>query len=484
MKARFLTTILAVCASLSVCVSCADDDSFSTSSSNRLSFSADTISLDTVFSRVPTATYTFWVYNKSGDGLRCSNVKLNSGNQIGFRVNVDGTYLSQAMGYQTNGIEIRKNDSIRVFVELTSALTNSEDPQLVSDDLVFTLESGVQQKVNLRAMSWDATMLRSLVVSRDTTISGSKPIVVYGGITVNEGATLTISPGTTLYFHSDAGLDVHGTLKSVGTAEANVVLRGDRLDRMFAYLPYDNVSGQWNGVRFHATSFDNVIDYTDIHSTNDGIVCDSSDVARQTLTLSNSVVHNCQGYGVQTENVAFSIENCQLSNTLNDCLSVSGGIGTVNNCTLAQFYPFDAERGAALSFRNGYANKPMPLQLDVRNSIITGYADDVLSGVKVDTVTAFEYSFDHCIIRTPVDSTDERLTNVVFEDVEDTTMYGEKHFMKVDIGLQSYDFRLSGKSAAIGKANPETATPADRLGLRRDEEPDAGCYECVEQTEN
>ena len=33
--------------------SCADDDSFTLSTANRLTFSQDTIALDTVFSRVP-----------------------------------------------------------------------------------------------------------------------------------------------------------------------------------------------------------------------------------------------------------------------------------------------------------------------------------------------------------------------------------------------------------------------------------------------
>lgn len=80
---------------------CSDDDSFSASPDHRLAFSADTVSLDTTFSRVPTTTRTFWVYNRSGDGLRCTSVRLRKGNQTGFRVNVDGMYLGQASGYQS-----------------------------------------------------------------------------------------------------------------------------------------------------------------------------------------------------------------------------------------------------------------------------------------------------------------------------------------------------------------------------------------------
>ena len=47
-------------------VSCADDESFSSSRTDLLSFSTDTVSLDTTFSNVPTPTRSFWVYNCMG----------------------------------------------------------------------------------------------------------------------------------------------------------------------------------------------------------------------------------------------------------------------------------------------------------------------------------------------------------------------------------------------------------------------------------
>ena len=41
--------------------SCADDESFSTSRGDVLSFSVDTLKMDTTFSNVPTPTRSFWV---------------------------------------------------------------------------------------------------------------------------------------------------------------------------------------------------------------------------------------------------------------------------------------------------------------------------------------------------------------------------------------------------------------------------------------
>ena len=100
-KSLILSAVLAA----AMLAACTDDDTFTTSPSNLLTFSTDTIRMDTVFSTVPTSTRTFWVYNRSGDGIRCTNVRLVNGNQTGFRVNVDGEYLSPTAGYQVHDVE-------------------------------------------------------------------------------------------------------------------------------------------------------------------------------------------------------------------------------------------------------------------------------------------------------------------------------------------------------------------------------------------
>ena len=190
----------------------------------------------------------------SGDGIRITNVRLQNGNQTGFRVNVNGTYLGELSGYKVNDLELREGDSLRIFVELTSANNLDTKPQPVSDNLIFTLESGVRQQINLKALSWDAFLLRNLTINNDTTISNpdGKPVVVYGNITVKEGKTLTIAPGTTIYFHDKAGIDVSGTLKAIGEQDNEITLRCDRLDRMVSNLTYDNNPGQWGGITLRA----------------------------------------------------------------------------------------------------------------------------------------------------------------------------------------------------------------------------------------
>lgn len=374
-----------------------------------------------------------------------------------------------------------------MFVELTPPTNGKDGPQLIEDNLVFTLESGVEQRINLNAYTWDAQLMKNVVISSDSTIGGgTKPIVIYGGLRVDSLATLHITAGTTLYFHSDAGINVYGRLVSEGAADNNIILRGDRTDKMFDYLPYDMVSGQWKGIVFHSSSYDNVINYTDIHSTFDGIVCDSSDVSKMKLQLFNSTVHNCQGYGLKTVSCKVDVRNCQITNTLQDCVAILGGNVNLTHCTIAQFYPFDSNRGVALRYANHSDDVKLPLErMDCVNTIVTGYGEDMVMGdnctVEGDT-TMFNYRFINSILRTAKVEDDENIMGVIWEDVKDTaTVLGEKNFRMVDIDMQRYDFHLDSLSYAINKADIKQSLPLDRDGNTRDELPDIGCYEFIKE---
>lgn len=473
MKRLFYTFIAAL---LLIAGSCSDE-SFSTSRNDKLLFTVDTLKMDTVFSGVPSSTYSFKVYNRNDNSLRINQIRLARGNQSGFRVNVDGVYLDNMNGSQAQDFDIRKGDSLLVLVELTSHATNQLSPQAVEDKLLFTLESGVEQSVNLMAFSWDAVSLRDLVVSNDTVVSSTKPIIVYGGIKVDSGAVLTIKSPATLYFHASAGIDVFGRLIVEGQQGDEVVMRGDRLDRMFDYLPYDRVSGQWRGIHFHSSSTANRIDYADIHSAEDGLVCDSADIDPSVLRLelAHTTVHNCKGYGLKADNSRVSLVNCQLTNTLGDCLAVTGGHTVITYCTLAQFYPFSADRGVALRFGN-FENAVQRGTLMCQNSVVTGYSDDVVMGDSL----AFDYKFVNSVLRTPAVSDTillkSRFENVVFESSKDS-INGDQHFVAVDLDLQYYDFHTDSLSTLRLRAIPLEAVRDDREGRQRGEQPTIGCFE-------
>ena len=425
---------------------CSDDDSFTTSRSAMLTFSVDTLKLDTVFSTVGSSTYTFWVFNHASDGLRLSSVRLQQGNQTGFRVNVDGTYLDNSLGSVVTDLEIRKGDSIRVFVELTAAENGQLTPQKISDDLVFQLESGVIQRVNLCGYTWDALPLRQLKVRRDTMIASDKPIVVYGGIRVDSAATLTLQ-NSSLFFHADAGIDVYGKLLT-----NHVVMRGDRLDYMFDYLPYDRISGQWKGIHFFSSSTGNVIFDTEIRNAMTGILCDSARFSKDEyrLYMEQCVVHNCKGAGIQAFQSTLGLLGCQITNTLDDCLAVYGGLAILESCTVAQFYPFSANCGVALRFGNHKDGKSYPLEgLVCKKSIVTGYDADVVMGEAVDTTAAFAYYFEKSLLRTPVVNDSILFKDVIWESPKDS-IQGKQHFVLIDEKNYRYDFHLDSLSTAKG----------------------------------
>ena len=415
-------------AALTLLTACSDNDSFTTDRSHRLTFTTDTVRMDTLFATVPSATYTFWVHNQSGDGLRLRSVHLERSGQSGFRVNVDGSYLNPVV----NNLEIRKGDSLRVFVEVTAFENQSPDPQLVEDNLLFTLESGVEQRVNLRTYSWNAELWQTVDVTADQTIESATPIVVYGGINVAKDAALTIK-NTTIYFHDGAGITVDGAL----TVE-NSLLRGDRLDHMFDYLPYDRVSGQWKGITVNPHAVGCLLLDSELRNAMDGIVADTT-----TVVLSGSTVHNCKGSGLWAHDCVVDIQYSTLSNTLKDCLTLLGCQATLDHVTLAQFYPLSANRGFALRFEPS----EQVFSLTCTNTLVTGYAEDVVEG-EVDENS--KYSFANCLLRTVVPEDTQFFKDVIWEKKDDD-IQGKKHFVLVDEDNMIYDFRLKEESPAYEK---------------------------------
>ena len=245
---------------------CSDEETYTSSPASPLQFSEDTLKFDTVFTAIGSSTQWLKVFNPNTDGVRLATISLASGGRSGFYINVDGQ-----SGNVFNNVEIAHKDSIFIFVEVNVDPTDDDSPVLIEDSIVFTHQSGARQYVQLRAYGQDVIILRQVCFDRDTTLAATRPFLIYDSLVVARGSTLTLSEGTNLYFHSKASLNVHGTLLSQGSLERPVMMRGDRLDRMFDYLPYDRLDSQWGGVWFAKESTGNVLDYTDIHSGSYGI---------------------------------------------------------------------------------------------------------------------------------------------------------------------------------------------------------------------
>ena len=108
-----------------------------------------------------------------------------------------------------------------------------------------------------------------------------------------------------------------------------------------------------------------------------------------------------------------------------------GRRGDFDTLYLRTVLSFDSNRGAALSFGNHIGDKDYPLQtFHMVNSLVTGYADDVLMANNKEGVTA-NYHFYNCILRTPKPKETALLSNftdVIWENNKDYPDGGSKQF--------------------------------------------------------
>lgn len=481
MMKKYLSAILVVSGlAVSSMFTACMDEKFSSSPSDRLSFSADTVSFDTLFSTIGSATHLLKVYNRNEKSLMFS-VRLADKANSGFRINVDGQNDVGVTSF--DGLSIRGNDSLYIFIEVTSKMLNSGEVSFIKDSLIFE-SNGVTQDVKLIAYGMDALMLHGAVITKDTVFNDYRPIIVYDSLVVAEGATLTCDKGTSLYFHDKAGCLVRGRLVTKGELGNEVVFRGDRMDRLFPYLPYDRIPGQWGGVKFYGSSYDNELNYTDIHGGMYGLQCDSSDMSRQKISVLNSRISNTSGNNVELVNCKADFANSEISNAGGSCVDMTGGDVRFVHCTLANYFSYSIKSGVAFSLRNvrNEINYPV-VEAAFYNSIIAGSGrDEISGGMSEDESVPYNYRFHYSLINSVAPESG---------DVTDCIWEKDDHFLTIDGDKFMYDFRLDSLSKAIGIGYPEYANqyPYDRNGLPRstaaggDGYPDAGCYERVSLAE-
>lgn len=461
---------------LCVFSSCLGDEDFSTSPSDVLHFSVDTLDFDTLISGELAHTRTIQVYNPNRSAVCISSVSLLHGAKSVFRVNIDGTSLEQG---SATDFEVRSGDSLRIFVNAFPPLSDADSPVAHTDKLLLQLASGVVQELPLEVHGLDVIKLESHEIVSDDTLYARRPYQILDSLVVREGAVLTIQPGARLFFHKGASLVVYGSLCVNGEVEANVVFRGDRLGNMFTNQSYDCIPGQWGGIHIKHQSFGNHINFADIHSGDYGLLCDSSSTDVEKLCLENSIIHNMSGNVLTLHHVKCRVGNSQLTNAGGDCVSVLGGDVQMVHATIGQFYAFTTGRGVALKFSNVNGDLKYPLErLVIQNSIITGYSNDEIMGNRGDEQLAFNYTFQNCLLNTPKYEAPE-VVNCLWDTSDNAVSKADNFFPAFDLDRLTYSFYLDSASVAIGAADPlitQRTYPFDREGLPQPTAPHLGCY--------
>ena len=141
--------------------SCRQDFEF-TPSTGQLSFSKDTVYLDTVFSNIGSSTYTLKVYNNSDNDILIPSLKLSKGQTSNYRMNVDGMLGNgPLLGKEFENVELLAKDSMFVFIETTidiQPLVATETQFLYTDAIEFGTGPNTQ-KVELVTLVKDAVFI-------------------------------------------------------------------------------------------------------------------------------------------------------------------------------------------------------------------------------------------------------------------------------------------------------------------------------------
>jgi hypothetical protein len=443
---------------------CSNDDDFSPDGNMSLVFSSDTISFDTVFTTIGSATRRFQIYNKNSKSLVIGSIELMNPVKSGFRMNIDGE-----KGTKLSNVEILKKDSLFGFIEVTVNHTDNENPLLIRDSIRFETNGSIQY-LQLEAVGQDVYIWKGKRIIQDSVITGKKPLLVYDSIVIDKGVTATMTEGAKIFFRNSASIRIHGTLIARGTIEKPVVFRGDRFDKIEADIPYNNVPGQWDGVYFYPESYNNQLENINIRNATKCITFYASDIRCKKATLLNVVVQNTTEYGVSATNSNIDGGNCLFVNSKGTTLFLNGGKYSFLHCTIANYFRWSARTAESLVISN---SKETPLaQCNFMNSIVYGSLNkEFLMNRNADAV--HNHRFINCLIK-GMEISDSYFKNIIWnKDPLFTDLNTE--------GTYSYNFKLQESSPAIDKADKTYSKnlPLDLRGKSRQDSPDIGCYERV-----
>lgn len=455
-----------------------EDDKYINSPDVKLRFSVDTVLFDTVFTTIGSTTQHLKIYNPYSQKVLVSEVKLAKGDASNFRLNINGVSANEV-----KDLEIAPFDSLYIFVEVTVDPNGQNLPLIVKDSIEFVTNNN-HQNVDLVAWGQDFNLIKKQVL-KNTIWTKEKPYLVYNYAYVDSNATLTIEPGTRIYFHKDAGLYVKGTVKAKGTIEDPIRLYGDRLESVYA-----NVPDQWNGVLLYSGSKNNEFVNVEIKNANIGLqVGNIENEGYSTATLSNVKIQNMAYAGIFAMKSDIHADNCLITNCGFYAVALLvGGNYEFDQTTIANYwggYGLKSRSTPSVQIQNYLiVSKDQPAYIgdlskaEFDNCIISGNAADgnelLLSS---NSEASYNYKFDHCILQ-----------------VADTfNISNTSHYINIQKGVdpkfvdpyKKYNFELDTLSPAkdVGKLSVAKLYPTDLKGRNRlsDNGPDLGALERQEK---
>lgn len=454
-----------------------EDEKYLSSPDVQLSFSTDTVMFDTVFTRIGSTTEHLKVYNPYDQKVLISSVRLAGGENSNFRLNINGIMANEVFD-----LEVGPQDSIYIFVEVTVDPNGQNLPMVVKDSIEFVTNMNLQD-IDLVAWGQDFNLVKDELIKKPTIWTNEKPYLVYNYAIVDSLASLTIEPGTKIYFHKEAGLYVRGKLIANGSFEKPIILNGDRLEDV-----YSDVPNQWNGIVLYSGSHKNEMNFVEIKNANIGLQVGTIEhEGYATIKLSNTKIQNMAYAGIFALKSEIKADNCLITNCGFYLAALIGGSYEFYHSTLANYwgkYTTKVRNSPSLVVSNLLVlseNNTFTDDLDkaiFSNCIITG---DVTHRNELEigqsSKANFSCKFDHCILQVA--------------DTFNTT--NTSRFVSILKGkdpkfidpYESYNFELDTLSLAkdAGKIEIGRLFPIDLKSNNRmdDSAPDLGAYERIEK---
>ena len=484
-----------------VTVACRKEHKFSDNPSKNIRLSTDTITFDTVFTSIGSSTRVLMIYNDNSENLKINSIRLEQGSSSPYSINVDGV-----SGTTFKDTEIYANDSLYVFIKVTINPNDQNNPFFREDRLIFNT-NGNEKVVHLTAYGQNANYIigRNDIIKTiggqryrfpncyrvtdaehtDVHWTAEKPYVIYNVAFIDSIGTLTIDPGTHVYFHGGAGLWAwsEGQLIVNGTAENPVVFQGDRLEHF-----YDDQPGQWDRIWLmeareghghridHAIIRNGFIGLQVQRMLKDGFELGYPVPPMEPVYISNTIIENHTGAGIYSNCYRIGMSNTLIDNCGNYCVWLTGGGEYVfTHNTIANYWTSSTRKAEALFFNNLYTNPAdgmtyaIPISCEVNNSIVYGNQNNEF-GTDFYPIADTNYVFRNSLICTKRPHLENYYESCVFNKApkfKDTKMF---------------DFHLDTLSAAIGIGNSAYSIgdlQFDLDGVERGSEPDAGAYQYI-----
>ncbi len=471
-----------------------DQESFSSEMGDRLVPEIDTLTFDTVFATIGSATRYFKIFNPHAKSIQIERIFVSSGIHSDFRINVDGT-----AGPQVEKVDVGPGDSVYVFCEVT---VNPFDPLEVSpfikEDSIIIEYNGNKDHVHLIAWGQNANYIPSKtnkgqfaaidLQGGTITWNDQKPYIIYGIVRIENGI-LEIDAGTQVHFwggltkaqnangdivfYNDGRLIVGATasLHIKGTIDKPVVLQGVRLESQYASTP-----GQWSGIFLDRGSAGNRLNYAIIKNNLIGLYADSS----SSCIVENTRIFNNSIYGMYASSAQITIHNSLFYNQGSSSLFVTtGGETTCNYVTFVNLGNTDpsvyVSNAQCIDFPFCQQVYTYPLKAQFTNCIITGSDQDEFWFTKHEA-TSFDLNLQNCMFRSK---------ELLVQFPEFNTKYTKEsinysNFQNLFRNIFQDDFHPDSLFVLQSKGKPISGIDRDLDGNIRDAvSPDIGCFEYV-----